>query len=200
MAKRNREDGNSAFTSGNHELAITLYTEAMKYAGVHETLWEGETMAIAAANRWVKWHNVSESQWVGILSKGTFFINSQIWPPLAANFLTLWQWQKFWMTQVRNDMLLYSMVIWVVKFPKKEYNGYRSSKVLRFFRKEHFYQYAIWHPFFSSSSRWFEPNRSLKLLFIYLSIWSSWNFVGRRDKAPSEIYHPIASSTLGWVI
>ena len=52
VAKRNREDGNSAFTSGNHELAITLYTEAMKYAKVHETLWEGETMAIAAANRY----------------------------------------------------------------------------------------------------------------------------------------------------
>lgn len=51
VAKRNREDGNAAFTSGNHELAITLYTEAMKYAAVHETLWEGETMAIAAANR-----------------------------------------------------------------------------------------------------------------------------------------------------
>ena len=51
LAKRNREDGNSAFTTGNHELAITLYTEAMKYAKVHETLWEGETMAIAAANR-----------------------------------------------------------------------------------------------------------------------------------------------------
>ena len=51
VAKRNREDGNAAFTSGNHELAITLYTEAMKYARVHETLWEGETMAIAAANR-----------------------------------------------------------------------------------------------------------------------------------------------------
>ena len=53
MAKQNREDGNNAFTSGNHELAITLYTEAMKYAQVHETLWEGETMAIAAANRYV---------------------------------------------------------------------------------------------------------------------------------------------------
>ena len=53
VAKRNREDGNSAFTSGNHELAITLYTEAMKYAKVHETLWEGETMAIAAANRYI---------------------------------------------------------------------------------------------------------------------------------------------------
>ena len=51
VAKRNREDGNTAFTSGNHELAITLYTEAMKYASVHETLWEGETMAISAANR-----------------------------------------------------------------------------------------------------------------------------------------------------
>ena len=51
VAKRNREDGNAAFTSGNHELAITLYTEAMKYARVHETLSEGETMAIAAANR-----------------------------------------------------------------------------------------------------------------------------------------------------
>ena len=48
----NRVDGNAAFTSGNHELAITLYTEAMKYAKVHETLWEGETMAIAAANRY----------------------------------------------------------------------------------------------------------------------------------------------------
>ena len=42
-----------SLTSGNHELAITLYTEAMKYAQVHETLWEGETMAIAAANRYV---------------------------------------------------------------------------------------------------------------------------------------------------
>jgi hypothetical protein len=51
LAKRNREDGNAAFGGGNHELAITLYTEAMKYAKVHETLWEGETMAIAAANR-----------------------------------------------------------------------------------------------------------------------------------------------------
>ena len=53
MAKQSREDGNNAFTTGNHELAITLYTEAMKYAQVHETLWEGETMAIAAANRYV---------------------------------------------------------------------------------------------------------------------------------------------------
>ena len=52
VAERNREDGKAAFTSGNHELAITLYTEAMKYARVHETLWEGETMAIAAANRY----------------------------------------------------------------------------------------------------------------------------------------------------
>lgn len=51
LAKRNKEDGNSAFTSGNLELAITLYTEAMKYAKVHESLWEGETMATAAGNR-----------------------------------------------------------------------------------------------------------------------------------------------------
>ena len=158
--------------------------------------------------QWLSQQPIGESSgtmWVshnglGSFLRELFFINSKIWPPLAANFLTLWQWQKFRMTQVRNDMLLYSMVIWVVKFPKKEYNGYPSSNVLRFFQKEHFYQYAIWHPFFSSSSRWFEPNRSLKSLFIYLSIWSSWNFVGRRDKAPSEIYHPIASSTLGWVI
>ena len=56
VAKRNREDGNAAFTTGNHELAITLYTEALKYASVHETLWEGETMAIAAANRYVGTH------------------------------------------------------------------------------------------------------------------------------------------------
>ena len=65
MAKQNREDGNNAFTSGNHELAITLYTEAMKYAQVHETLWEGETMAIAAANRYVcstMW-NPPSTQW-----------------------------------------------------------------------------------------------------------------------------------------
>ncbi len=51
LAKRMREDGNSAFTAGNLELAVTLYTEAMKYSPVHETLWEGETMAISAANR-----------------------------------------------------------------------------------------------------------------------------------------------------
>ena len=56
-----------------------------------------------------------ESWWVGILSEGTFFINSQIWPPLAANFLTLWQRQKFGVKQVRNDMLLCSVLICVVK-------------------------------------------------------------------------------------
>ena len=33
-------------------MAVMLYSEAMKYAPVHETLWEGESMAIAAANRW----------------------------------------------------------------------------------------------------------------------------------------------------
>ena len=40
-------------------MAVMLYSEAMKYAPVHETLWEGESMAIAAANRWkcLKYHN-----------------------------------------------------------------------------------------------------------------------------------------------
>ena len=37
--------------NGNNELAVLLYSEAMKYAPVHETLWEGDSMAIAAANR-----------------------------------------------------------------------------------------------------------------------------------------------------
>ena len=40
--------------------AITLYTEAMKYAKVQETLWEGKTMAIAAANRYIK-HNGTQA-------------------------------------------------------------------------------------------------------------------------------------------
>ena len=52
LGSTNREDGNSAFQKGNHEMAVLLYTEAMKYSPVHETLWEGETMAIAAANRY----------------------------------------------------------------------------------------------------------------------------------------------------
>ena len=51
LSSRNREEGNAAFQKGNNEMAVLLYTEAMKYAPVHETLWEGESMAIAAANR-----------------------------------------------------------------------------------------------------------------------------------------------------
>ena len=44
--------GGCVFQNGNNEMAVMLYSEAMKYAPVHETLWEGESMAIAAANRW----------------------------------------------------------------------------------------------------------------------------------------------------
>ena len=51
MARRNREDGNAAFQSGNHELAVVLYTEAMRYSPVHPTTHEGEDFAAAAANR-----------------------------------------------------------------------------------------------------------------------------------------------------
>ena len=51
LSAQNREDGNSAFQSGNHELAVVLYTEAMKYSPVDCTLKEGEAMAIAVANR-----------------------------------------------------------------------------------------------------------------------------------------------------
>lgn len=51
VSKRNREDGNVAFQDGNFELAILLYTEAMRYSPAHETLLEGEDLAMAAANR-----------------------------------------------------------------------------------------------------------------------------------------------------
>ena len=51
LSAQNREDGNAAFQSGNHDLAIVLYTEAMKYSPVDDTMKEGETMAIAVANR-----------------------------------------------------------------------------------------------------------------------------------------------------
>ena len=51
LARRNREDGNAAFQSGNHELALVLYTEAMRYSPVHPTTHEGEDFAAAAANR-----------------------------------------------------------------------------------------------------------------------------------------------------
>ena len=52
LSAQNREDGNTAFQSGNHELAVVLYTEAMKYSPVDCTLKEGEAMAIAVANRY----------------------------------------------------------------------------------------------------------------------------------------------------
>ena len=51
LSAQNREDGNTAFQTGNHELAVVLYTEAMKYSPVDCTLKEGEAMAIAVANR-----------------------------------------------------------------------------------------------------------------------------------------------------
>ena len=51
LARRNREDGNAAFQSGNHELAVVLYTESMRYSPVHPTTHEGEDFAAAAANR-----------------------------------------------------------------------------------------------------------------------------------------------------
>ena len=51
LSAQNREDGNAAFQSNNHELAVVLYTEAMKYSPVDCTLKEGEAMAIAVANR-----------------------------------------------------------------------------------------------------------------------------------------------------
>ena len=51
MAKRNREDGNDAFTAGNFDLSLLLYSEAMRYSPVNENTLEGEDMAAAAANR-----------------------------------------------------------------------------------------------------------------------------------------------------
>ena len=57
LSAQNREDGNAAFQSGNHELAVILYTEAMKYSPVDDTMKEGETMAIASANRYNKYCN-----------------------------------------------------------------------------------------------------------------------------------------------
>ena len=51
VAKRNREDGNDAFTAGNFDLSLLLYSEAMRYSPVNENTLEGEDMAAAAANR-----------------------------------------------------------------------------------------------------------------------------------------------------
>ena len=57
LSAQNREDGNAAFQSGNHDLAVVLYTEAMKYSPVDDTVKEGEAMAIAVANRYIYNYN-----------------------------------------------------------------------------------------------------------------------------------------------
>ena len=51
LSKRNREDGNRAYQEDKYELAILLYTEAMRYAPCDPVLLEGEALALAAANR-----------------------------------------------------------------------------------------------------------------------------------------------------
>ena len=51
LSKRNREDGNTAYQDGKYDLAILLYTEAMRYAPCNPVLLEGEALALAAANR-----------------------------------------------------------------------------------------------------------------------------------------------------
>ena len=51
LSKRNREDGNVAYQDGKFELAILLYTEAMRFAPCNPVLLEGEALALAAANR-----------------------------------------------------------------------------------------------------------------------------------------------------
>ena len=51
LSKRNREDGNTAYQEGKFDLAILLYTEAMRYAPCNPVLLEGEALALAAANR-----------------------------------------------------------------------------------------------------------------------------------------------------
>ena len=56
-----------SYYQGNNELAVLLYTEAMKYSPVHETLWEGESMAIAAANR------LDPLQRIKLLKKQNYF-------------------------------------------------------------------------------------------------------------------------------
>ncbi|TRY68906.1 hypothetical protein TCAL_03792 [Tigriopus californicus] len=51
LAKRNREDGNKAFQAANFDLALLLYSEAMRFGPVHELTLEGEDFAVAASNR-----------------------------------------------------------------------------------------------------------------------------------------------------
>lgn len=51
LAKQNREDGNKAFQAANFDLALLLYSEAMRFGPVHELTLEGEDFAVAASNR-----------------------------------------------------------------------------------------------------------------------------------------------------
>lgn len=51
VARRNREDGNAAFQRANYDLALLLYSEALRYSPVHRVTGEGEDLATAAANR-----------------------------------------------------------------------------------------------------------------------------------------------------
>ena len=51
LSRRNREDGNQAYQEGRYDLAVLLYTEAMRYAPTNPALQEGEALAMAAANR-----------------------------------------------------------------------------------------------------------------------------------------------------
>ena len=49
--RRNREDGNAAFQSGDYPLALLLYSEALRYAEVDPDTLRGEEFASIAANR-----------------------------------------------------------------------------------------------------------------------------------------------------
>ncbi len=51
VARRNREDGNAAFQSGDFSLALLLYSESMRYAPVDPRTLQGEELALLAANR-----------------------------------------------------------------------------------------------------------------------------------------------------
>jgi len=51
LSRTNREDGNTAYNEGRFDMAILLYTEAMRYAPCNPVLMEGEALATAAANR-----------------------------------------------------------------------------------------------------------------------------------------------------
>ncbi len=57
LSRRNREDGNAAFCAGNHDLALLLYSEALRYAPAqedhadHAQAAPENEFAAAAANR-----------------------------------------------------------------------------------------------------------------------------------------------------